>query len=176
MYTARILCQKANISQQSFYRLAKENDDFKSILTDGRTKGAKGYQYSQEVLDWLLKYYEIDTTESNEQSETQDNPPFCQPEAVLAANSIKSLTDERDALKRDLDALKRDLEKARVDLAREQTEKSALLAQNQQILTIFAMEKQEKQQLILGMQEKRVTIGERIKRLIAKNKKDPAGI
>lgn len=176
MYTARILCQKANISQQSFYRLAKENEDFKAILTDGRTKGAKGYQYSQEVLDWLLKYYEIDVSERNEQPDTRENPPFCPPEAVLATNSIKSLTDERDALKRDLDALKRDLEKMRVDLTREQTEKSALLAQNQQILTIFALEKQEKQQLILGLQGKHVTIGERIKRLLAKNKKDPAGI
>ena len=38
MLSIKDICQEANISQQTFYRLVRENPDFRTLVESGREK------------------------------------------------------------------------------------------------------------------------------------------
>lgn len=139
MLSIKDLCQKANISQQTFYRLVRENKEFSDLVEANREKKGNGYRYDTPVLEWLCSYYEV------QQDPPADDPPTESAEQPSDSpdnqEQINTITAERDALKRELEALQ----------ARwEQTEKERqfLLAQHAQLINILGQEKQEKQLLL----------------------------
>lgn len=150
MYKIDILCQKARISQQTFYRLTKTNKDFRELVEKNREKKGSSYRYGEPVLSWLLDYSGIQDKSSQEQqpqpssqgateqaaerSETAPPPPE-------ASNREKELLDRIEALEREIDGL-------RAALNDKEQERKALFIQNIQLVRILGQEKEEKQALL----------------------------
>lgn len=150
MYKIDILCQKAHISQQTFYRLTKTNNDFRELVEKNREKKGSSYRYGEPVLSWLLDYSGIQDKSSQEQqpqpssqgateqaaerSETAPPPPE-------ASTREKELLDRIEALEREIDGL-------RAALNDKEQERKALFIQNIQLVRILGQEKEEKQALL----------------------------
>lgn len=54
MYDIKTLCQRSNISQQTFYRLMKGNEEFRELVETSRQKRGSSYHYPEAVLQWLI--------------------------------------------------------------------------------------------------------------------------
>ena len=139
MLSIKDICQEANISQQTFYRLVRENPDFRTLVESGREKKGNGYKYDRAVLEWLYTYYDKEPDAGEE--ETPSSPSILPSDASELQEQIKSLTEERDALKRNLDALQAKYEKT-------EQERLAFFTQNAQLILLLGQEKQEKQALL----------------------------
>lgn len=146
MYNIKMLCQKANISQQTFYRLIKENREFGEIAEKGREKRGNSFRYPENVLNWLLEYYSIHQEDKPDDNTEQDDRPAepnqdylklkedFEREKSILIDKISTLENERDALE--------------TKLEEKEQERKALLLQNGQLLFLLAQEKQEKQALL----------------------------
>ena len=145
MLSVKQLCEKANISQQTFYRLIRDSKEFSALVEQNRQRKSNGYRYDTPVLKWLLSYYE---------RENASEPPAEAPDT----SSTSALEAERDALRVELEALL-----ARFDAV--EAERKELLAQNGRLLLLLSQEKQEKQALL---PPPRVPLVERIKAIFKK--------
>ena len=63
MYDIKTLCQRSNISQQTFYRLMKGNEEFRELVETSRQKRGSSYHYPEAVLQWLMAYHSLPTEE-----------------------------------------------------------------------------------------------------------------
>lgn len=149
MLSVKQLCEKANISQQTFYRLIRDSKEFSALVEQNRQRKSNGYRYDTPVLEWLLAYYERENAASE--------PPEKEPDTSIEA--------ERDALRVELEALQ-----ARFDAV--EAERKELLAQNGQLLLLLSQEKQEKQALL---PPPRIPLVERVKALFHQQQKKEQG-
>ena len=140
-----------NISQQTFYRLIRENNELRTLVEQNKVKRGNGFRYDTPVLEWLLEYYGKEANTS----------PI---EAADAESNTKALQGEIEALKGRLEALQAQLE------AKEQ-ERKQLLTQNAQLILLLGQEKQEKQALLTTAH--RQTFGERLRGIFHKGEKQP---
>lgn len=149
MYKIDILCQKARISQQTFYRLTKTNKDFRELVEKNREKKGSSYRYGEPVLSWLLDYSGIQDKSSQEPQEQQSQGateqaverPETAPPPPEASTREKELLDKIEALEREIDGL-------RAALNDKEQERKALFIQNIQLVRILGQEKDEKQALL----------------------------
>ena len=75
MFDIKTLCQRSNISQQTFYRLSKENEEFRELVLAERKKRGNGFLYPDSVLQWLMNYYAIsDDKPADESKPTAETP------------------------------------------------------------------------------------------------------
>lgn len=162
MYDIRMLCQRSNISQQTFYRLMKENEEFRELVETNRQKRGNSYHYPETVLEWLTAYYLVsaDTTRGGGATpspppSTASTRPFKPAEAV---DREKSLLDRINALEGQIEALEAKLDE-------KEQERKALFVQNNQLLYLLAQEKQEKQALLPAPKK---SFFERIKNVFSK--------
>lgn len=152
MYNIKSLCEKSNISQQTFYRLLRENKDFRELVENNKEKKGNGYRYTDTVLSWLLDYKGIEL--SPEEPATPTEMP---PETILTDEREQILLNQIKALEAEIDGLKAMVEE-------KEQERKALFLQNANLLMLLTQEKQEKQALL---PTPRPSIVQRIKSLFS---------
>ena len=164
MYDVKTLCQRANISQQTFYRLLKDNKEFRDVAESGRKKRGNSYQYTDDALKWLISYYASPDTMAEEKTEAKneiaENAPKIASEPSEDDGRQKPLLDEINALNQKIDALQKALDD-------KEQERKALFIQNGQLLFLLSQEKQEKQALLPSPKKPLV---DRIKGIFQKEK------
>lgn len=134
------LCQRASISQQTFYRLTRDNQELRSLVKSDRKKRGNGYQYSNDVLKWLLTYYGKGET-VEEKRETRESPEEAQ-EGPTDAPAVEGGEIHDTEVET---ALRAEIERLRAMLEEERQERQELHRQNAQLLLLLSQEKQEKQ-------------------------------
>lgn len=164
MYDVKTLCQLSNISQQTFYRLIRENNEFRTLIESNRQKKGSGYKYDRAVLEWLYSFYDIspDTTTEEQPLETPLEASGSPSNGLEAEQRINSLLEEIESLKSQIDGLTANLEA-------KEAERQILFQQNAQLLLLLSQEKKEKQALL---PPPRKPIGERIKAFFSRKKEE----
>lgn len=166
MFDIKTLCQRSNISQQTFYRLSKENEEFRELVLAERKKRGNGFLYPDSVLQWLMNYYAISddkpADESKPTAETPVESPQSPSEPSEAVDREKPFLDRINALEGEIRALEAKLEE-------KEQERKALFVQNNQLLYLLSQEKQEKQALLPAP---RKPLLERIKGIFTAKEKD----
>lgn len=160
MYDIKTLCQRSNISQQTFYRLLKENEEFRDLVETNRQKRGNSYHYSDAVLDWLLSYYLVSADSTADKGGTSSKASERHSKPSEAVDKEKPLLDKINALESEIEALKTKLEE-------KEQERKALFLQNSQLLYLLAQEKQEKQALLPAPKKSFI---ERIKDVFSKDR------
>ncbi len=164
MFDVKTLCEKSNISQQTFYRLIRENNEFRTLVESNRQKKGNGYKYDSAVLEWLYTYYDIGPADEQpkETPETPIEAPQSPSNGLEGQEGINPLLAENEALKAQIEALKADLEA-------KEAERQMLFQQNAQLILLLGQEKQEKQALLPAP---RKPIGERIRAFFSKKERE----
>ena len=158
MYNIKSLCEKSNISQQTFYRLLRENKDFRELVENNKEKKGNGYRYTDTVLSWLLDYKGIELL-----PEEPATPAEMPPETILTDERERTLLNQINALEAEIDGLKAIIDE-------KEQERKALLLQNANLLLLLTQEKQEKQALLPAPRQ---SFSQRIKALFSnKNNSD----
>lgn len=140
------ICQK---SKQSIYNLIKQNQEF---IKDNSKRYGRRIKYNQEVLNYLLEYYGMESSEHHQ--DTQSDESTSSTRATLDASAEGKI----EALKAEIDRLVNLLEET-------EAERKELLKQNGALILTLQQEKQEKQ---LYLPAPKKTITERIKGLFSK--------
>lgn len=148
MYNIKSLCEKSNISQQTFYRLLRENKDFRELVEKNKEKKGNGYRYTDAVLSWLLDYKGI---------EEPSTPAEMPPETILTDERERTLLNQIKALEAEIDGLKAIIDE-------KEQERKSLLLQNANLLLLLTQEKQEKQALLPAPRQ---SFSQRIKALFS---------
>ena len=164
MLSIKQLCEQANISQQTFYRLVRENKEFRELTEGNRQKRGNGFKYDRVVLEWLLSYYGR-AAEEKPSSQPTEAPKQAQeqPEAASQSEEIKVLEAQITALQEENNALK-------AQLIDKEKERQALFVQTNQLLFLLSQEKAEKQALLSAPRQ---PIGQRIKSFFSKKQEEP---
>lgn len=166
MYSIKMLCQRSNISQQTFYRLIKENDEFRKLVETDRQKRGNSYHYSENVLQWLLDYYFIP-------SEQTEGKPTLQEENPVEASEIHSepfeTVDREKPLIDKINALEGEIRTLEAKLESTENERKMLFTQNAQLIMLLGQEKQEKQAFLPSPKKPLI---ERIKSFILGDKRE----
>lgn len=170
MYDVKTLCQRSNISQQTFYRLTKENEEFGELVKQGRQKRGNSFHYPETVLQWLLAYYSIPSEPTEEKPAPKEEKPV---EASQSPSEPSETVDREKPLLDKIDALEAEIRALQAKLEEKEQERKALFIQNGQLLYLLSQEKQEKQALLPAPAVKKPLI-ERIKGMFSKEKERPA--
>lgn len=158
MYNIKTLCEKANISQQTFYRLIRENDDFRELVEKNKQKKGNGFRYSEAVLDWLRDYRGI-TPEQQPTAAATENPV----EAAETPSEPPVRPDREKELLEQIAALEREITRLTAALDDKEQERKALFLQNANLLMLLTQEKAEKQALLPPPQQPKLPLGQRIR-------------
>ena len=168
MYNIKTLCEKSNISQQTFYRLIRENDDFRELVEKNKEKKGNGFRYSEAVLDWLCDYRGIEAEQP-----AQKKPEVTAEKPVEAAEtpSEKPVWADREKdLLGQIDTLEREIQRLTAALEDKEQERKALFLQNSNLLYLLTQEKTEKQALLPPPKQPKQPISQRIKAFFSGNK------
>lgn len=168
MYNIKTLCEKANISQQTFYRLTRENEEFRALVEANKQKKGNGFRYTEAVLEWLCDYRGI--------SQEQQEPP--QPtassekpvEAAETPSEPPVWADREKELLGQIEGLEREITRLTAALDDKEQERKALFLQNANLLMLLTQEKAEKQALLPPPQPPKLPLGQRIKAFFGGNK------
>lgn len=166
MLSIKQLCEQANISQQTFYRLVRENKEFRELTEAKRQKRGNGFKYDRAVLEWLLSYY------GREAAETPVSQPTEAPKAAQAEPEEESQGEDIAALKAQITALEAENSSLKAQLIDKEKERQALFLQTNQLLFLLSQEKAEKQALLPAPRQ---PIGQRIKSFFGGKKKEEPG-
>lgn len=162
MFGIKELCQQSNISQQTFYRLCRDSKEFRNLVETNREKKGNGYKYKEPVLSWLLDYYGIEPSKT--ENKTASEPPETPSHASAGSPcGIDALTE--------INSLKAEIEALRASISEKEKEIEYLRTQNAQILCLFQMEKQEKALLLTAPKKSLVEL---IRKAFTKGKKEKA--
>lgn len=167
MYDIKTLCQRSNISQQTFYRLIKENEEFRELAETGRKKRGNSFLYPETVLHWLLAYYSIPSEPTEEKPASKEETPV---EAFESPSEPSETVDREKPLIDKIAALEAEIKALEAKLEEKEQERKALFIQNGQLLYLLSQEKQEKQALLPAPKKPLI---ERIKEMFIKEK-EPA--
>lgn len=168
MYDIKMLCQRSNISQQTFYRLIKENEEFRELVETNRQKRGNSFHYPETVLQWLLAYYAIPSEPTEEKPTQQAEKPV---EASESPSEPSETVDREKPLLDKINALEGEIRSLEAKLEEKEQERKALFLQNNQLLYLLSQEKQEKQALLPPPKK---PLLERIKGMFFKEKDRPA--
>ena len=117
MYSIKELAHLTGRAEQTIYRLARENEEFKRVWEQDQTRGGKGKRlYGENVLSWLTNHYNL----SAAQEEKSENASQTAQEAVRQpedGEKVENLVRENEALRGQMEALKRENELLRQQLA-----------------------------------------------------------
>lgn len=171
MYNIKILCEKANISQQTFYRLLRENDDFRELVEKNKQKKGNGFRYSEAVLDWLRDYRGI--TPEPEQQQPAATPTENPVEAAETPAEPPVWADREKELLNQIAALEREMTRLTAALDDKEQERKALFLQNANLLMLLTQEKAEKQALLPPPQQPKLPLGQRIRSFFSGSKQQP---
>ena len=158
MYNIKTLCEKANISQQTFYRLMREHEDFRDLVEKNKEKKGNGFRYSEAVLDWIRDYRGLEpeqqptAAEAEKPSEAPEKPS----EPILNSEREKELLSRIAALEAQINRLTADLDN-------KEQERKALFMQNANLLMLLTQEKAEKQALLPAPKPPKQSLGQRLK-------------
>lgn len=159
MYDIKMLCQTAKISQQTFYRLSRENDDFRAIVEANREKKGNSFYYAAPVLSWLLDYKGAER--ASIPGETHTTPA----EAPTMAPVPPQWEEREKNFLTQIEALQAEIERLNAALEAKEEERKELFTQHSQLLMLFSLEKQEKQALLPAPKK---PLSQRIKSLFRK--------
>ena len=116
MYSMKDLSRLTGKTEQTIYRLGRENSDFKTVLEENQRKVSNGKRYGAPVLQWLLNHYEITApTEQDPRTPSVSAPEPVLPEPTARPDEI--LIRENEALQGQIEALKRENDLLRAQLA-----------------------------------------------------------
>lgn len=169
MYNIKTLCEKANISQQTFYRLTRENEEFRALVEANKQKKGNGFRYNEAVLEWLCDYRGI----------TQEQQPEQAPPTAAAENPVEASetpaeppvwADREKELLNQIAALESEITRLTATLEDKEQERKALFLQNANLLMLLTQEKAEKQALLPPPQQPKLPLGQRIKAFFGGNK------
>ena len=158
MYNIKTLCEKANISQQTFYRLLRENEDFRELVEKNKQKKGNGFRYSEAVLDWLRDYRGITPEQQPTAAET-DKPA----EATETPSEPPVREDKEKELLEQIAALEREISRLSAALDDKEQERKALFLQNANLLMLLTQEKAEKHALLPPPPQPKLPLGQRIR-------------
>lgn len=117
MYSIKELAHLTGRAEQTIYRLARENEEFKRVWEQDQTRGGKGKRlYGENVLLWLTNHYNL----SAAQEEKSENASQTAQEAVRRPEEwekVENLVRENEALRGQMEAIKRENELLRQQLA-----------------------------------------------------------
>lgn len=116
MYSMKDLSRLTGKTEQTIYRLGRKNSDFKTVLEENQRTVSNGKRYNENVLKWLLGYYEItEPTEADPcaPSESVQKPSIPEP----TAPPDETLIRENEALRGQIEALKRENDLLRSQLS-----------------------------------------------------------
>ena len=164
MYSMKDLSRLTGKTEQTIYRLGRENSDFKSVLKENQRKVSNGKRYGAPVLQWLLNHYEI--TAPTEQD--PHTPSVSAPEPILpepTARPYEILIRENEALQGQIEILKAENDMLRSQLA----EKTALWREDRDNLgQALLLLNQERETVKLLLPAPRVPFTEKLKNLFKK--------
>lgn len=169
MYNIKILCEKANISQQTFYRLIRENDVFRELVEKNKQKKGNGFRYSEAVLDWLRDYrgIEPELPQQDPTAAKAENPV----EATEQPSEPPADEDREKELLRQIASLESEITRLTAALEDKEQERKALFLQNSNLLYLLTQEKNEKQALLPPPPQPKQPLGQRIRSFFSGNKK-----
>lgn len=104
MPTVKEICDAVQISQQTFYRLARTNGELKAIISrekQGAKRDSNGYNYSDAVITWLQTRYPAQKPSGG--SEMPSEAMQARQEIESLREQIRALEAERGVLKAQLD-------------------------------------------------------------------------
>ncbi len=162
MYNIKTLCEKANISQQTFYRLTRENEEFRELVEKNKQKKGNGFRYSEAVLAWLLDYRGIEP----EQQPQQDPAAATEGKPIEASEQPSEppvWADREKELLTQIAALEREIARLTASLDDKEQERKALFLQNSNLLYLLTQEKNEKQALLPPPPQPKLPLGQRIR-------------
>ena len=162
MYKIDELCQKALISQQTFYRLVKTESELREIVEKNREKKGNSYRYGEPVLSWLMDYSGIKSESSQQQ------PPEQATESAETAAPPPPVNSNEQELKAQIKALEAKIESLTAQLEEKEQERKFLFMQNGNLLMLLTKEKEEKQALLPAP---RPPLRERIRSVFSKQPK-----
>ena len=117
VYSIKELAHLTGRTEQTIYRLARDNEEFKSVWEQEQTRSEKGKRlYGENVLSWLANHYNLSTT----QEEKSDNARQTAQNAVRPSEDrekVENLIRENEALRGQIEALKRENELLRQQLS-----------------------------------------------------------
>lgn len=151
MFDTKTLCEKAYISQATFYRLIRENKSLRVLVENSATKKGNRKYYSDTVLKWLLEHNNS-PLEAPASEQTQQQIPPQQP-------------SREELLLEQIATLKAEIERLTNTLANKEAESNALIYQ---VTTLTALLSQEKQEKLALLPPPRTTLKQRIKALFKK--------
>lgn len=160
-YTINQLSTICKVSPQSIYKLLSKNQP---LVKQFSTRQGRKIYYGQEVLDLLLKHYNL-TQEEGQTEDTSTNAPKTlsnAPEAEVEDNNTKPTIE---ALQAQIESQKKQIEELQKQLAEKEAERKQLLEQNGQVLLLLS---QERQELIKRLPAPKKTFGERLKGFFGK--------
>lgn len=166
-YTIQSICQETGISQQTFYRLMRDDDSFRAVVERDRRKKRNSYLYGESVVSWLRDRYSAEQTDvgmsqdervdkeedasaddcvaeidSTCVTETVEHDAACESSEEDGTVSVDtSAEDDRARYRQQIDAMQRQLD-ANNEVIR------GLMAQNANLLMLLGQEKMEKQALM----------------------------
>lgn len=183
MVSIKELCQRANISQPTFYRLLKNDSEFSVWIESHRKKKGNGYYYDIEVIEKVKEICgkdsdfslnpqsKIEPPEASEpgvgveESPSGEIPEQTRPTQTAAnAAQIAALEKEVSLLREQNDFLKGQIE----DLRRE---KETISNQLTQMIVLSQMETQERVLKLTDGQDperRRLRIRDRIRNIFSK--------
>jgi AcrR family transcriptional regulator len=186
MMTISELCKSAGVSQQTFYRQAKNNKEFGKIIRKHRKRQGNAFLYGEPVLQWLQEHYPTAPTTEGAEEVTPTDAPEMPSDADQGASPVEGVQspdpDPDDAhggesaptqgqgvsdyasLIAENMALKREIE--RVNALRDQ-ERASLMAQNSQLLLLLQEEKQSNILLLQSAHISKPSLRERVREFFA---------
>ena len=150
LYSMNDLVARVGKSKQAIYALFKHSQELSSIVKEQSSRQGNSVKYSQVVLDYLIKHYQVEEPTPAgqaggiEEPAADEIPKDTPPDADILDDlraQVETLKEENARLQSNLDALTADLE-------RERTEKQEIMKQHSATLMLFAQEKAEKQRLL----------------------------
>lgn len=115
MYSVKELVLKTGKTEQTIYRLARENEEFRTIWEQSQTKIGNKKRYGEDVLTWLVNHYNLSSVAEQDVGASfyrASNGQIPQP----TARQVESLIRDNEAFKGQIEALKRENELLRAQL------------------------------------------------------------
>ena len=111
MYSVKELVLKTGKTEQTIYRLARENEEFRTIWEQSQTKIGNKKRYGEDVLTWLVNHYNLSSVAEQDVGASfyrASNGQIPQP----TARQVESLIRDNEALKRENELLRAQLDTA----------------------------------------------------------------
>lgn len=165
MYSMGDLSSRVKKTPQALYSLIKQNSALSSIVKENSERKGRYVRYGEPVLEWLLNYY----GESLQEDTNQEDRPEPPETPLKSVSEPAEQIDQTETIK----ALQAQIEALNASITAKNMEIEYFKEQNNRLLLLLQMEKQEKVALLPAPKKSFV---ERIRTSFTniKNKKAPS--